>query len=158
MPRLAAAILAVAITGQAPLQARTPMFDPFCSDLRRIVAAAAEGRPFASLPGGQDEVWMGGAASCHRVTRPPVGFYCVLYTRSVPDGRPGLATRTQGCLRGAVIEIDDADSRNHHDRRLTRLRAGRVLVDVSEHGGPGVHIGWYYSLDIYAARRGTHDD
>ena len=158
MARLAAAILAVAITGPAQLQARTPMFDPFCADLRRIVAAAEEDRPFASLPGGQDEVWMGGAASCHRVTEPAVSFYCRVWTRAAPDGRPGLSTRTQHCLSGAVREIDDPDSRSHHDRRLTQLRAGRVVVDVAEHGGPGVHIGWYYSIDVYATRRRTLDD
>ena len=158
MARLAAAILAVAITGPAQLQARTPSFDPFCADLRRIVAAAEEDRPFASLPSGQDDVWMGGAAHCHRVTQPSVSFYCVLYTRSVPDGRPGLAARSQRCLSGAVIEIDDADSRSHHQRRLTRLRARRVLVDVAEQGGAGVHIGWYYSIDVYAVRRRELDD
>ena len=47
--------------------------------------------------------------------------------------------------------MDDPDSRNHHDRRFTRLRAGTVIVDVAEEGGPGVHIGWYYSLDVRRA-------
>ena len=98
MARLAAAILAVAIIGQTQAQARTPMVDPFCRDLRRIVAAAGEDPPFASLPSGQDEVWMGGEASCHRVTQPSTSFYCRMRADPAPGGRFALAARAQRCL------------------------------------------------------------
>ncbi len=139
-------IMLGATAAQAP-----PANPAFCDDLRRMVAAAAEAKPFASLPSDPDAEWLGGLASCHRVTQGGDSFYCRVRTRGVPDGRPGLAARVQACLPRAAREMDDPDSRNHHERRLTRLRTGEVVVDVEERGGPGVHIGWYYTIDVHAA-------
>jgi hypothetical protein len=143
----------LAMLGTSAAQAQAPVAgDAFCADLRRIVAASAEEpRPFASLPRDPDAKWLGGLASCRRVTEGSDSFYCRVWTRGVPDGRPGLAARVQACLPRAMRQIDDPDNRNHHERRLTQLRAGRVIVDVEEHGGPGVHIGWYYSVEVHAA-------
>ena len=142
--------LIMAVAAQAP----TPVGPnpAFCADLRRIVAAADEEKPFASLPDDPDAERLGGLASCHRVTEGDDSFYCRVWTRGVPDGRLGLASRAQACLPGTVRrEFDDPDSRNHWDRRVTRLRLGAVVVDVAEHGGPGVHIGWYYSIRVQSA-------
>lgn len=142
----------LAMLGTSAAQAQAPVAeDAFCADLRRIVEASAEPRPFASLPRDPDAKWLGGLASCRRVTAGSDSFYCRVWTRGVPDGRPGLAARVQSCLPRVVREIDDPDSRNHWDRRITRLRTGAVVIDVEEHGGPGVHIGWYYSIDVQSA-------
>src|SRR5688500_9456188 len=136
----------------APASAQEPVTDaPFCTDLRQIVAAANEVPPFASLKRDHDAEWLGVAAHCHRVTSGADSFYCRVWTRGAPDGRPGLADRVQACLPTAAREFDDPDSRNHWDRRITRLRSGELVVDVEEHGGPGVHIGWYYSVEVNAA-------
>lgn len=136
----------------APAPAQAVADDPFCTDLRQIVAAAAEAPAFASLKRDHDAHWLGVAAHCHRVTSGADSFYCRVWTRAAPDGRPGLAARVQACLPGTVRrELDDPEGRNHHERRLTRLRTDAVVVDVEEHGGPGVHIGWYYSIEVHAA-------
>lgn len=144
-----ATLAALAAALAAPAQAAAG--SAFCAELRRIVAAAGATPAFGSLPDEPDREWLGGLGRCRRVTQGGDGFHCRLWTRGVPDGRPGLAARVEACLPGAALEIDDPDSRDHWDRRLTRLRAGGTVIDVEEHGGPGVHVGWYYSIEVHAA-------
>ena len=92
----------MAMLGAAQTEAtQAPVPDPYCEDLRLVVVAAEEPRPFASLA--TKRLNLGLNARC-RVAGPehPPGFHCEEVGAGSPIRREALAARTAACLPGAL--------------------------------------------------------
>jgi hypothetical protein len=126
-------LLAALLHAAAPPEAAPA--DPFCADLRSLAAAAEESPAFGSLAG-----------SYCMVSRPAgIAFLC---TRSLAP--PELATgplveRMKQCLPGAVV------TKGEYPMDSTRVVHGRLRMEISEHGGPGAHVGRIVTVYIETA-------
>lgn len=125
-----AAGLVAAGTAQAQTEA------DFCAELRRIVAAAGEDPPFASLPRGESKgarPMFGFTAPCGVTNDPGRVFQCQEQLAPMEVTAEGLIAASARCLPGAV-RLPDRERDRWGGGPWLRLRAGDVTVSAAEWG------------------------
>jgi hypothetical protein len=125
------------LSGAAGAQPPAPL-DPFCAELRRVIAAAAERPPFASLPDLSDRpraAMLGFAEDCGRSEAANGGraFICI---RQLPGEKlrvDSLAAGIQRCLPTAE-RLADSGRESMFREHVVRLRAAGVTIELAEGG------------------------
>lgn len=145
-------MLATLAALQATAHASPPPPANFCSDLRQIIAATRETEPFGSLRLRREDQWLGGIASCRRITDHGPFWQCSIPIRATPDGIDGLAARTARCLPRAERTINERRPEDRYNRAYTQFRLRRIAIDMHEFGGPGTHQGWHYRYSVRERR------
>lgn len=145
---LSAALLVLAESPELSVAERN------CADLRQMLAAARERPPFRSLESRSEDEWFDGESWCRRIVTDRVSWRCGISTADAPEGRLSIARMVQRCLPEA--ELVRADPEPAPDARLrsglTLFAFGKTRIEIREHGGPAMHIGWYYNLSVVAPR------
>jgi hypothetical protein len=147
-------LLSAALLASVGNAEEVPEADRYCADLRRIVAAARERPPFRSLETRREDQWLDGDTWCRRIAHEGVLWRCGIPISDSPEGRRAIAARVQSCLPEARRLEDDPEPAPEDRLRSgwTRFQLGKTEVQIQEHGGPGMHIGWYYTLAVVAPR------
>jgi len=126
------------LLGLAAAAGAQPPADPFCADLARIIRAAAETPPFASIPpftGGPGLALLGFPNNCGRSENMRDGrvFSCA---RQLPGPKlrvDPLAAQVQSCLPAAQ-RLPDAANHGIFEARVVRFRAQGVTIELAEGG------------------------
>jgi hypothetical protein len=127
------AALMAAVAAASPAAARQPI-EPFCVELRRVVAAAGEDPSFASLPridGARARPMFGFRAPCGVGDRPPIAFVCQEQLAPPEVTAERLIAASARCLRGAV-RLPDRERDGWGGGTLLRLRYGGVVITAAE--------------------------
>jgi hypothetical protein len=134
----------------APEPAGTP--DSFCADLARIVAAAGERPPFASLiAAGRGNVRLGEADWCVALGGGLPRFYCTMDAHFGELFETGpLAARIGQCLAGRLRPVA-AD--REREQRFLIAHSGGVEIAAAALGCPYCEAGQTLALFVYAPHR-----
>jgi hypothetical protein len=130
--RAMAALAALTASGA---EARQPI-DPFCVELRRVVAAAGDNPPFASLPRGNSPAarpMFGFDSPCGVDDRARPFFVCQEQLAPPEVTSERLIAASARCLRGAV-RLADREREEWGGGTLLRLSAGDVVISAADWG------------------------
>lgn len=134
------------VLASAPTAAQIPPGD-FCADLARIIVAAREAPPFASLT----KARLGPSEQCGAIRDESPRFFCVIESRfGEPVDSEGLMARVRQCLGERLSPAPVATTA---EQRFPVAGSSGVtlLVDVS--GCANCRGGASLSLFIYAPER-----
>lgn len=133
-----AAMMAMA-AGTAQAQPPALSDASFCAQLRRIVAAADDDEPFRALEIARpNPPTLGFRHGCVRSGGERQYFWlCTQNLAPETMGRERLAAATRACLPDARrIPLDYPQS-----VRAIHFRLPNATIRISDHGGPGAHVG-----------------
>ncbi|HST35886.1 MAG TPA: hypothetical protein VLK25_04560 [Allosphingosinicella sp.] len=103
----------------APAAAQAQAADEFCAGLNRIVAAARETDPFASVDAERPNRVLAFASFCFKVQFGAVRFSCIADRPGTEVTREGVAAEVRRCLPAALPDpAPDAEDPHSKDTRL----------------------------------------
>ncbi|HEU0097399.1 MAG TPA: hypothetical protein VFQ67_01365 [Allosphingosinicella sp.] len=131
--RPAAALAGVAALAGTAAAAAAPPAEPFCAELRAVVAAAQERPAFASMPAGVRRPMLG-FAECEVQAFLDASFICM---EDSPDSKrrwQGLVDSIRACLPKASPYRERGMSPPRGGELKSVLRSGRAIILIHEDG------------------------
>ena len=117
----------------APAAAQAQAADDFCAALNRIVAAAREADPFASVDAERPNRLLAFASFCWKVQIGAVRFSCIADRPGPEVTREGVAAEVRRCLPAAMPD-PEPDPEDPHSKDARLLAEGvPILIMAREY-------------------------